>query len=116
MIASLDGDCCVVLNESEDSYIGCCMGEGPDLIDLYLPSDLVTDPVAGELASLWCYLYLNEFLTNCSIDVFCVRKQTWLSLKKSRVKHDLLAILLRQIFWWSMERNVNLCFFNCPLT
>lgn len=90
-------------------------GEEPGLVDLYLPPDLVNDPVAGELASLWLFLYSQDSLNNCSMDVFCVRKKTWLSLKKSRVKHDLLAMLLRHIFWWSMERNVKLCFHYYPL-
>lgn len=114
-VTSSEEECFVIMNESEDSYVAFSEGEGPGLIDVFLPGDLVTDPVAGELASLWIYLYSHEALRDSSVDVYCVRKKTWLCLKKSRVKHDLLAMLLRHIFWWSMERNVKLRFWYYPL-
>lgn len=79
------------------------------------PRDLVGDLVAGELSALWAYLYSMKSLSNCSIEVHCVSKKTWLCLKKSRVKHDVLAMLLRHVFWWSMERNVKLLFYYCPI-
>lgn len=115
IIASQDSDFYAVVNESEDKYLTYCSGEESGIVDLFLPGDLVSDCVALELGSLWAYLYSQENLVNCSVDVYCVKKKTWLCLKKSRVKHDLLAMLLRHIFWWSMERNVKLCFWYYPL-
>lgn len=115
-IASQAEDLVAIMNEVNDTCIGFGEGESQGLIDLFLPQVLVNDPVAGELAAIWAYLLFREgSLSNCCIDVFCVKKQTWLCLKKSRVKNDLLAMLLRHIFWWSMERNVKLLFWFYPL-
>lgn len=113
-ISSQDEHCCVIMNEAGDDFVAYSQGEQMDLIDLFLPTDLVTDPIAGELASLWIYLYSHISLSNSTVDVYCMKKTTWLCLKKSRVKHDLLAMVLRQIFWWSMERNIKLQFWYYP--
>lgn len=108
-------DLCGILNVSDDQVIAFAGGEAPGLVDVFLPEELVHNQVACEIALIWVYLFRDYTLTNCSIDVYCSRKHTWLCLRKSRVKNELLAMLLRHVFWWSMERNVKLKFFHVPL-
>lgn len=109
-------DICGIPCISDDNYIGFAEGEGPGLIDIFLPEHLVHDEVAVEISLIWAYLIREKKFSNCTIEIFCVRKQTWLSLKKSRVKNNLLAMLLRHIFWWAMERNVKLEVYHAPLS
>lgn len=114
-IAGQDFEMCTIVNEADDYYIGCAEGETNGITDIFVPNNLAHDPVACEIISVWSYLFRTD-LYNCIVDIFVIRKQTFLCFKKSRVKDSLLMMLLRQIFWWSMERNVKLSFIYAPLS
>lgn len=114
-IACQLGDWCGVLNVSDDNYVTVGKGEEDGLFNLFLPDDLVNEPTYCEVSAIWAYLFCHNYFNNCTIDIYCVKKQTFLSLKKNRTKNVLIAMLLRHIFWWSMERNYKLIFHHVPL-
>lgn len=104
-----------VINVANDTYIGCAEGESEGIVDIFLPENLVHDPVSCEITMIWAFLFGQKTLNNCTVDIYVIKKQTWLCLKKSRVKDKLLLMLLHQLFWWAMERNVKLNFNYAPL-
>lgn len=75
-IAGQDFDMCGISNAADDSYIGCADGETSGIVDIFLSNNLVHDLVACEITLVWAYLFWNNKLKNCSVDVYLIRKQT----------------------------------------
>lgn len=95
---SLSLDTCVGYVDSKD-----------DNVELYLPDEMTTDDICVEICCLWIIL-LKLQCSDCAVQVNCLRKSTWLCLKKKRHPSNMLASVLRLIFWWSMFFNVKLVF------
>lgn len=108
-------DVCGIPEVADDYCIGYKEGERQGLMDIAMPESLIYNPVAREIIMVWAYLFNDSKLTNCTIDVYLQRKHTWLCFKKSRVKDNLLTMVLRHVFWWAMERNVKLSFYYSPI-
>lgn len=112
--ATMDEDaCCFELSLSLDEFVGCTRVVN-NKAELFLPDNMVYDDVCVEICSLWAILLKSE-VTDSVIQVNCHRKSTWLYLKKKRHSSNLLAAILRQIFWWSMFFNVKLVFVYDPI-
>lgn len=103
---------CIELSLSDDNMIGYSYGELG--INLNLPESIIHDEVVVEIATLWVFLFESLHISNTCVRFICHRKTTWLHLKKKRHKNNMVAILLRQIFWYAMTQNVKLEFVYNP--
>lgn len=91
------------LSLSQECFVGYYPTE--DGLELFLPECLVGDEVAHEVCTLWaCVLFFGN--SDCRLTVICRKKSTWLCLKKGRHTNDMIAYVLRHLFWWAMDHNI----------
>lgn len=112
------GDCVCVASRSMEHLVGV-EGVAENMVSytaqdgqftVYLPNELVTDSAAREIVCLWLYLMENRQIHDKTISVVVFHSRTYLCLKKSRHKNAMVSMVLRHIFWWSLQNNVKLEF------
>lgn len=95
------------LSLSQDDTVGFNITS--DGLDLSLPEFCLFDDSAQDICGLWCWVMAHDY-TDCGLTVCCKKRSTWLCLKKSRHKNDMVAFVLRHLFWWAMRNNVKFKF------
>lgn len=81
-LSGLHFDACMELWLAEDNFIGYAYGELG--INLFLPSEIVNDEIAREIATLWIFLNESNGIINCCLRLICHRRDTWRCLRKKR--------------------------------
>lgn len=104
---------CIPMFRADDRVI--CYDTNDCGLGMYLPDDLLFDDAGMEICATWLALQLNDTWCDCVINIICPRKLTWWQLSKFRSKNILLSCVFKQMFLWSINRNIWFEFVYMPI-